>query len=351
MMSETSRTVTYSPALTLVPTYECFNRCLYCNFRVEPLQDEWMSLAVAERQLVAARSQGIIEILVLSGEVHPHSARRAPWLQRIYDICELALGLGFLPHTNAGPLSEAEMAQLQAVNVSMGLMVEQVTPDLLAGVHCHAPSKQPDLRLQQLEQAGRLRIPFTTGLLLGIGESETDRIDTLKAIAASHDRWGHIQEVILQPHQPGATQAEARYPFAPAALAEFVKVARRHLPLEITIQIPPNLVTDHAYVVRAIANGARDLGGLSPIDEVNPDYPHPAAAELGRCLAEENWQLQPRLPVYPQYDDWLPPNLRATVKIWRQQLTQSPVLPAVVRGQSATHVHSESSHDPLNGAV
>ena len=126
-----NRTVTYSPAYTLVPTYECFNRCTYCNFRRDPGKDEWMSLAAASKILDGLPRDEVIEILILSGEVHPQSARRSAWFQRIYQLCELALDKGFLPHTNVGPLSYEEMAQLKRVNVSMGLMVEQVTPRLL----------------------------------------------------------------------------------------------------------------------------------------------------------------------------------------------------------------------------
>ncbi|MGF1521019.1 MAG: 7,8-didemethyl-8-hydroxy-5-deazariboflavin synthase subunit CofG [Leptolyngbyaceae cyanobacterium] len=310
--------ITYSPALTIVPTYECFNRCHYCNFRKHPNEDEWLPLAEVEQRLLKAKSQGMIEVLVLSGEVHPHSDRRAAWLQHIYAICDLALGMGLLPHTNAGPLNLAEMAQLKQVNVSMGLMLEQITPTLLKGVHRHAPSKVPEVRLRQLEQAGELRIPFTTGLLLGIGESPTDRIDTLKAIAACHERWGHIQEVILQPHQTGTSQAEIGTCFPANQLADFVATARSHLPSEITIQIPPNLMTSQSYILQAIANGARDLGGLGPVDEVNPDYPHPTADDLKRLLEPEGWQLQPRLPIYPQYDAWLPSRLQQLVDPYRQ---------------------------------
>jgi FO synthase subunit 1 len=323
MIALSTTTVTYSPALTIVPTYECFNRCTYCNFRVDPGQDEWVSLEGVKQQLEVARSHAIIEILVLSGEVHPQSSRRTAWFEHIYNICELALQMGFLPHTNAGPLSEVEIAQLKQVNVSMGLMVEQVTPTLLQGVHRHAPSKLPRLRLEQLDQAGRLKIPFTTGLLLGIGESEQDRIETLRAIAESHDRWGHIQEVILQPHQPGSQQKEARPSFTAAALAAFVKTARQYLPSDITIQIPPNLVTDRRYVLEAIANGARDLGGLGPIDEVNPDYDHPTSASLSQQLKKAGWDLQPRLPIYRQYDSWLTDALQKSVKTWRHRLSSN----------------------------
>ena len=172
-------TVTYSPAYTLVPTYECFNRCSYCNFRTAPGQSPWMALESAAKILRGLQTQGICEILILSGEVHPRSPRRNAWFERIYQLCELALKLGFLPHTNAGPLSFAEMERLKSVNVSMGLMLEQLTPELLKTVHQHAPSKMPQLRLQQLEWAGKLQIPFTTGLLLGIGETKIDWWDTL----------------------------------------------------------------------------------------------------------------------------------------------------------------------------
>jgi 7,8-didemethyl-8-hydroxy-5-deazariboflavin synthase len=320
-------TVTYSPAHTLVPTYECFNRCTYCNFRVDPTGDSWLTLKEAEEQLrslyvvtgEAIRPQGAIEILILSGEVHPHSSRRTAWFQRIYDLCELALSFGFLPHTNAGPLSFAEMAQLRNVNVSMGLMLEQITPLLLRTVHHRAPSKIPALRLQQLEWAGELSIPFTTGLLLGIGETEQDWQQTLEAIAQTHERWGHIQEVILQPHSPGQSQLQSGTAFEPEQLVEVVAIARRLLPSDIALQIPPNLVSD-STLLDCIAAGARDLGGISIKDEVNPDYSHSYGQELAVTLQQAGWQLLPRLPIYPQYDHWLPMPLQDTVKYWRGQL-------------------------------
>lgn len=312
--------ITYSPAYTLVPTYECFNRCTYCNFRTEPGADTWMTLEHAVQLLAPLRHQGVIEILVLSGEVHPHSPQRRVWFQRIYDLCELALSLGFLPHTNVGPLSLEELAQLKLVNVSMGLMLEQLTPALLETVHRHAPSKQPTVRLQQLEWAGELQIPFTTGLLLGIGETEADWIETLEAIAQSHGRWGHIQEVILQPHSPGQQQAIAFQPFDPKRLVDVVTLARRLLPAEITLQIPPNLLPTALDLLACIDAGARDLGGIGPKDEVNPDYPHPHDAALANTLKHANWHLQPRLPIYPQYDPWLPPRLQPMVQQWRDRL-------------------------------
>ena len=312
-----SRVVTYSPAYTVVPTYECFNRCTYCNFRIDPGKSPWLTLQDAEEILKRLQSQEICEILILSGEVHPQSSRRESWFQLIYDLCDLALSMGFLPHTNAGPLSFAEMAKLKEVNVSMGLMLEQLTPQLLQTVHKHAPSKVPQLRLQQLEWAGKLKIPFTTGLLLGIGESSTHWWETLDAIAQLHQRYNHIQEVILQPHSPGAQQTFDAPPFNPHQLPEVIAKARQILPADITIQIPPNLVTDSSWLLACIEAGARDLGGIGPKDEVNPDYPHIQHQQLRDILEPAGWELMPRLPVYRQYDNWLSERLKEAVNRWR----------------------------------
>ncbi|MGV0027129.1 7,8-didemethyl-8-hydroxy-5-deazariboflavin synthase subunit CofG [Phormidesmis priestleyi] len=311
-----SQVVTYSPAYTLVPTYECFNRCTYCNFRADPGTSPWLSLTEAEKILKSLPKE-VIEILVLSGEVHPQSARRSLWFQHIYHLCELALSLGFLPHTNVGPLSFREMAALKSVNVSMGLMLEQVTPELLKTVHQSAPSKVPEVRSQQLVWAGELQIPFTTGLLLGIGETERDRIESLEAIAQIQQRWGHIQEVILQPYSPGQSEALAGEPFQPSQLLELIHTARQILPASVEIQVPPNLVQDSQMLMACLEAGARDLGGISPHDEVNPDYPHPKVQKLATILNQADWKLVPRLPVYAQYDDWLPSRLRKIVGDYR----------------------------------
>ena len=162
------REITYSPAYTLVPTYECFNRCSYCNFRTDPGESSWLTVNQGREQLLQLRLNNVSEILILSGEVHPQSSMRKDWLDRIDRLCNLSLSMGFLPHTNAGPLSWSEMKQLKQVNVSMGLMLEQLTPKLLATVHSHAPSKQPELRLQQLEWAGKLKIPSSKPVVKGI---------------------------------------------------------------------------------------------------------------------------------------------------------------------------------------
>jgi 7,8-didemethyl-8-hydroxy-5-deazariboflavin synthase len=310
-----SHLVTYSPAFTLVPTYECFNRCSYCNFRVD--SDErskdslWLSLEEAEQKLKKLKEKQITEILILSGEINPLSIRREAWLKRIYELCQLALDMGFFPHTNAGILSFSEMEKLREVNVSMGLMLEQLTPKLLTTVHQRSPSKIPSLRLQQLEWAGELRIPFTTGLLLGIGETQQDWIETLQAIASVQAKYGNIQEVILQPHSPGRQQNRQAPAFNPHQLPEVIAIARSILPDPITIQIPPNLLPEPNFILKCLTAGARDLGGIVPTDEVNPDYHHFNLEFLRKILLEAGWQLEPRLPVYPQYYSWLPENLRS----------------------------------------
>jgi 7,8-didemethyl-8-hydroxy-5-deazariboflavin synthase len=288
--------ITYSPSYTIVPTYECFNRCTYCNFRKDPGEDQWMSLEDAERILKTL--EGVTEILILSGEVHPQSHRRSLWFNHIYNLCELSLKLGFYPHTNAGILTFAEMAKLKEVNTSMGLMLEQITPKLLDNVHKYAPSKIPELRLEQLIFAGKLQIPFTTGLLLGIGENHQDRLDSLRAIATIHKEYHHIQEVILQPYSQGTKETFKNDNFDYRELPNLIAKARQILPSDIIIQIPPNLVKDSDWLIACINAGARDLGGISPKDEVNPDYEHFNHQELTDILAAEGWILTPRLPVY-----------------------------------------------------
>ena len=259
-----------------------------------------MSLVEAE-QTLRLLSPEVCEILILSGEVHPNSAMRSDWLNHIIELCKLALSLGFLPHTNVGPLAFDEMTQLKEVNVSMGLMLEQFTPRLLETVHRHSPSKEPYYRLNQLQQAGQLNIPFTTGILLGLGETSSDWIESLEIIANVHLQYGHLQECILQPYSPGGQEVLNETGFNLQQLPDVVSLARRILPSSITIQVPPNLIALPDVLLDCLNAGARDLGGISPIDEVNPDYPHPTAEKLRQILHPAGWNLEARLPVYPQY--------------------------------------------------
>jgi 7,8-didemethyl-8-hydroxy-5-deazariboflavin synthase len=321
--AESSRSITYSPAYTIVPTYECFNRCSYCNFRADPGTSPWLDLATARSQLLALRDRGVIEILILSGEVHPASAQRGAWLDRVYDLCALAIELGFLPHTNVGPLSREEMQRLKTVNVSMGLMLEQMTPRLRETVHRHAPSKLPELRLAQLTLAGELQIAFTTGILLGLGESEVDWAESLQAIAEIHQCYGHIQEVILQPYSPGTTEQWAGIGFDLGQLPKVVQLARSILPDDVAIQIPPNLIDRPAVLLASLAAGARDLGGIGPHDEVNPDYPHPTVERLRSVLAPAGWDLSVRLPIYPQFWQGNAQKGDFVTDLWRSRIAQT----------------------------
>jgi 7,8-didemethyl-8-hydroxy-5-deazariboflavin synthase len=308
--------VTYSPAFTLVPTNECFNRCTYCNFRRDLDAADWLSLGSAKRQLQNLQGSGVCEILILSGEVHPLSSRRKDWLAHIKALCELVLAEGFLPHSNVGPLSYPEMESLGQVNVSMGLMLEQHNLELQKTVHFKAPSKEPNLRLQQLHWAGELQIPFTTGLLFGIGESQRDWSVGLEAIAQAQETWGHIQEVILQPYQPGSWEYQPRTPFSEDLLVTAVELARSILPKSITIQIPPNLLRTDQTLRTCLENGATDLGGIVPHDFVNPDYSHREFALMKVQLAGWGYEMEPRLPIYPNQISKLSQNLQTAIWPW-----------------------------------
>jgi FO synthase subunit 1 len=293
------RRITWSPSVTLVPTYGCFNACGYCSFRrnpdpADPLADALTDGDAARRLAAAPMAR---EVLLLSGEVAPASPWRRAWFERLRAISRLALAAGRLPHTNAGPLSQREMAALGRLNPSMGLMLEGIGP-AWDRLHAHAPSKRLELRLGQLEQAGRLGIPFTTGLLLGMGESRAERRDSLDLLALLQHRWGHLQEVILQPWRPAAARIldDESCDDLLATIAE----AREILPPEVHLQLPPNLWPADR-LIEALEAGIDDLGGIDVTDVINPAYPQPAPAELARRLERAGWRLQPRLCVHGEW--------------------------------------------------
>ncbi|KAG5185283.1 radical SAM domain protein, partial [Tribonema minus] len=301
---------------TVVPTYECFNRCAYCTFRADPRRGaaSWLSVDDATAQMSAAMRQGTVrEVLIMSGEVAPSSALRAPWLARVLSLCEAALSLGLHPHVNVGPLSAAEMAAVRARSVSMGLMLEQLSPALAArgGVHRHAPSKRdPQARLAQLEQAGRLKVPFTTGVLLGVGEGAGDTEASLRAIADVALRYGHIQECIIQPYSPAAGTRAGLEGFPLSAVPAIVAMARAILPPQVVVQVPPNLVRARGVLLECLDAGARDLGGISPLDEVNSAYDFPAVDELAAVLNAAGYRLRERLAVHDRLREWVPADLQ-----------------------------------------
>mmetsp|Transcript_28509 Transcript_28509/g.37293 ORF Transcript_28509/g.37293 Transcript_28509/m.37293 type:complete len:776 (+) Transcript_28509:110-2437(+) len=314
-----SKRVTFSSSYTLVPTYECFNVCTYCNFRKQPGKDPWMTLEFAEKRLKELKKNThalgpyqVQEILVMSGEIHPKSPRRPILMERVRDICQLALENGFWPHTNVGPLSLAEMTMLKEVNTSMGLMLEQATKNLMNpvdGVHRSAPSKRPEVRINQLHMAGELGIPFTTGILLGIGESYEDSLESLEVIAEIHERYKNIQECIIQPYSQGSTQKTNHPGFDLNNLPGIVKAARQILPSDIVVQVPPNLVSLPYILLACLEAGARDLGGISPKDEVNPDFAFPKMLKIKEMISNHGFELWPRLPVHQQNLHLLPSHL------------------------------------------
>jgi FO synthase len=220
------------------------------------------------------------------------------------EACRVAFGGGMLPHTNAGILSAAEMARLRSWNASLGLMLESTSARLRGKgqAHHYAPDKEPAVRLRMHEEAGELRIPFTSGILLGIGETDEERVDTLLAIRALADRHGHIQECIVQPFHPKpGTRMRWASGLPVEEVAAWVAMARLLLGPAMNVQAPPNLAADALELL--LRAGANDWGGVSPVtvDFINPEAPWPTLGELRRRTEAAGARLVERLPVYPAH--------------------------------------------------
>lgn len=304
--------VTYSPKVFIPLTMLCRDRCGYCTFAKAPARLESPFLD-PEQVLALARAgaeAGCTEALFTLGEAPEERYEvAASWLaERGYTstvdylvaMCDLVLTeTGLLPHANAGALSAPELAALRAVTASQGLMVESLRTDLDA--HRLAPDKAPSRRLETLEAAGRLQIPFTTGILVGIGEDRVDHLDSLDAIVASHARHGHVQEVIVQNFLPKPGTAMANWPAADEEeFLRTVAVARLVLPTSIHLQAPPNLSADFS---RLLGAGIDDFGGVSPVtaDHVNPEKAWPALDALREVTETAGHHLVPRLTIYPEF--------------------------------------------------
>jgi FO synthase len=320
--------ITFSPKVFIPLTMLCRDRCGYCTFAKAParLESPYLSLDQVLDIARAGRAAGCHEALFTLGEApeERYPAARA-WLDeqgwtstvdsRVAACRAVVEETGLLPHANAGALDADELGRLRAVTASQGMMIESVNPDLEA--HRSAPDKTPARRLATLEAAGLAAIPFTTGLLVGIGESRADRLATLEAIAAIHRRHGHVQEVIVQNFLPKAGTSMHRFP--PCPTDEFlwtVAAARLVLPTDIHLQAPPNLSDD---LVPLIDSGIDDWGGVSPVtaDHVNPERAWPALATLRQSTEEAGGTLAPRLTLYPAFalnpDRWLDPSMRFPV--------------------------------------
>jgi FO synthase len=325
------RRVTYSPKVFIPLTMLCRDRCGYCTFAKAPARVTSPYLLPEEVLAIARAGQdaGCHEALFTLGERPElrYPAARA-WLDEngfastvdyLAQSCRLVLEeTGLLPHANAGALFRDELAQLRPVSASQGMMLETLVEELDA--HRSAPDKEPARRLATLDAAGELSIPFTTGILVGIGNDRADQIASLRAIAASHARFGQVQEVIVQNFLPKAGTSMARAePCPPADLHWAIAVARLILPPEVHIQAPPNLSDDLAPLLHA---GIDDWGGVSPVtaDHVNPERAWPAVDILREATESAGHVLAARLTVYPAFtqgpaaaERWLDPDLRFPV--------------------------------------
>lgn len=311
------RIVTFSPKVFIPLTRLCRDYCGYCTFRQDPVAAGRPYLTPEEVLAVAGAGQrlGCTEALFTLGE---RPEQRYPeagdWLRHrgyattleyLADMGKLVLEeTSLLPHANPGTMSRREMAALQPFSPSMGLMLESTSEKLYAagGPHESAPSKRPRVRLKTTEIAGELGIPFTSGILVGIGETRRDRVDSLLAIRDLHRAHGHIQEVIIQNFKAKPNTPMSGSPDADSSETLWtVAVARILLGKDMNIQVPPNLsARDYQIYLEA---GINDWGGVSPltIDYVNPEAPWPGLSELRDRSLSSGFELRPRLPVYPEY--------------------------------------------------
>jgi len=311
------RTVTFSKKVFVPLTTLCRDYCGYCTFRRDPGEpgahtmtpDEVVALVQAGGRLGAKEA-----LFSLGDKPEARFAVQREFLRRhghrttlgyLRAICELTLAeSSLLPHVNPGVMGERDLAALREVSVSMGLMLESVSERLLGPglAHDNAPDKVPARRLRTIELAGKLQIPFTTGLLIGIGETPGERVDALCAIRDLHERYGHVQEVIIQNFR-----AKPRIPMhghpEPSLddLLRTLAVARLVLGPDVNIQAPPNL--SPGVYPRLMAAGLNDWGGISPltIDHINPEAPWPLIPQLRRATESLGFTLRERLAIYPEY--------------------------------------------------
>lgn len=335
------RALTYSPKVFLPVTNLCRDYCSYCTFRKDP-QDPgaWTMLPEEIRDWSErGRQQGCIEALMCLGDkpelvFKPYRETlrvlgHVTTIDYVARACQIALDAGLLPHTNAGLMSRDEMSRLKPLNASMGLMLETTSARLRqrGGAHHNAPDKDPALRLRMTREAGELRIPFTTGILVGIGETTRERAESLAAIRALHAEFGHLQEVIVQNFRAKPrTRMAARDEPDNLDMARTVAVARLML-RDMNLQAPPNL---SPYDLRLLlAAGVNDWGGISPVtaDYVNPEARWPQVAVLAETCRAAGYDLAPRLPIYSEYLDrpgFLDPGLKDTVRAVAAQRGVNP---------------------------
>jgi len=298
-----NNTITYSLSTTIALTHACFNRCLYCNFRKEG--GGLLQFEEIRKTAEWARKDKRSEVLVISGENADQvvSVRRdlrllgldsmVQWTKR---VCEYILEQDLLPHVNIGVLDFSGLNELKEVSASMGLMMEGDYGSLGYRIH---PQKSFSMRIQNLEWAGLLKIPFTTGILFGLGETQEDRIRSLQAIINCYRTYRHVQEIILQNFVPN--RSNSCIPIREVSkeeIKEMIELCKEEMP-DVSLQVPPNLNSKWRELLDL---GINDLGGISENgDLVNPENPWPSIREIVRILNDKNYHLKKRLPIYPNY--------------------------------------------------
>ena len=313
-MEQKIHEITYSKNIFLPLTHICKNNCGYCTFKQSPEEATFLLMNKQDvfKQLHEANKYNCSEALFTFGESADeidvvkeklNDYGYDSMVDYVYDLSKVSLNkYNVLPHTNMGIINRDQIHKLKKVNASMGLMLETTNKHLLKTiVHKDSPGKNPDKRLKLIENAGKEKVPFTTGLLIGIGETREDHLDSLFKIRQLQDKYGHIQEIIIQNFKPKLGIPMEEYPEPP--LIDLIKLtlASHILFPDISIQIPPNLNRKLMSIFAIV--GADDIGGISPItkDYVNPDAPWPKIEELKLELDSINYSLVERLPVYNKY--------------------------------------------------
>ena len=323
------RVVTFSPKIFVPLTNLCRDFCGYCTFRKAPGEPGAKTMTLDEVLSIVRQGKflGCTEVLFSLGDkpeaIYPemknflaeHGHQRT--VDYLYEVCRAVLEeTELLPHSNPGVMGKADLQRLKEVNASLGLMLESTSERLLlpGGAHDNAPDKKPALRLRTIEEAGRQRIPFTTGVLIGIGETWDERIDSLFAIRALHERYGHIQEVIVQNFRAKPEIPMHGHPDPGREdMLKTIALARLILGGKMNIQVPPNLTPDGFELY--LEAGINDWGGVSPLtpDFINPEAPWPALELLRQKSAQAGFELKARLPIYPEFihqsDKFLPPSI------------------------------------------
>ncbi len=317
-------TVTFSKKAFFNIINLCRDTCSYCTYKAEPIEEK-LSL-MSKQQIIdllqLAKKYRCVEALFVTGERPEEKYQQAKdWLREngfkstveyLIFASELALEQGLFPHTNAGNLNYKEMKELKKTNVSMGIMLENISERLTErGMpHYLAPSKNPKVRLEILENSGKLKIPMTTGILVGIGETVEEVIDSLLAIKELHKKYGNIQEVILQNFQPKPDTAMRNSPSTNENYFKTIVALSRIIMPEMNIQIPPNLSPKSYQSFLKV--GINDWGGISPLtpDFVNPEFSWPEINKVERYSQEAGFKLKCRFPVYPEFFSFISKELR-----------------------------------------